>query len=126
MHGRLAVAAGGLLVLVGCGSASSVSAPPTAPTSSTVPTSTPPAPVAVACQDGRVSIAVTQSLTVRCGALMKLRLTGAALRQTGPDDFSAVESGTATILLTGGPACSAGTLCPQYRIDAGLISVTVR
>ncbi len=80
----------------------------------------------MSCGTGRATVAVGRSVVLTgCPAGVTAKVTSTVLAKTAAGTFEARRAGTADIVLTAGPSCSAGTLCPQYLRFVGAISVTV-
>jgi hypothetical protein len=115
-------ALGAGLLIAGCGATSSTSvgsAPPT-------PASGTGTAVPMACGSGRTTVTVGRVIAVEdCAAGVTAKAGNGGLSAAGDDRFRAVRAGATSIVLSAGPSCSPGTLCPQYLRFVGVISVTV-
>jgi hypothetical protein len=109
---RTALVLGGLL-LAGCGARATTQA--AAPQ------------VAVPCSTATVSLSVGAQLSITgCPVGTVAASMSALLRQQDPYAFFSVGTGMAVITLTGRPVCAPGTLCPQYRVLIGSVTVLAR
>lgn len=91
---------------------------------STVPAGT---QVSASCGSGRATLAVGARLRlVSCPPGTRAAVVGHAVVTAGPFVLRAVRTGTAIVQLSGGPVCSPGQVCPQFRTNEGRIVITVR